>query len=67
MKLNHKINIDLKAFILNGKFDFVELGQTQEWLVQNFADPDDQADMGNQIDIWRFGSIEFHFLKTNYF
>lgn len=37
MKLNHKIDIDLKDFILNGKFDFVELGQTQEWLAQNFV------------------------------
>lgn len=67
MKLNHKIDIDLKAFILNGKFDYVEIGQTQEWLAQNFADPDDQADMGNQIDIWRFGSIEFHFFENKLF
>lgn len=37
MKLNHKIDIDLKDFILNEKFDFVELGQTQEWLAQSFV------------------------------
>lgn len=67
MKLNHKIDIDLKDFILNGKFDFVELGQTQEWLLHNFADPDDQGDMGNQIEIWRFGTIEFYFLEKQLF
>lgn len=32
MKLNHKIDIDFKDFILQGKFDFVAIGQKQEWL-----------------------------------
>lgn len=67
MKLNHKIDIDLKEFILKGKFDFVVLGQTQEWLWHNFADPDDRSDMGNKIDLWRFSSIEFYFLEKELF
>ena len=67
MKLNHKIDIDLKAFILNGKFDFVEIGQTQEWLAQNFADPDDRGDGREQVELWRFGTIEFYFFEKELF
>jgi len=61
MKLLHPIEIDLLAFFLTGKFDCIEPGQDADWILANFADPDDMSDMGRGFNIWRWGSIEFHF------
>lgn len=63
MKFNHKIKINLEEFITLGKFDCIEIGQTKEWILNNFPDPDDIM-AGKSIDkspIWRYGNIEFHF------
>ncbi|MCJ8281604.1 MAG: hypothetical protein MJK14_17535 [Rivularia sp. ALOHA_DT_140] len=65
MKLNHKIKINLEEFITLGKFDFIKIGQTKEWILNNFPEPDDFGG-GKSIDdatIWRYGNIEFHFIE----
>lgn len=61
MKLSHPIDISFRELVLKGKFDFVEPGQTKEWLEQNFADPDSKSDMGHGFFIWLYGNLEFHF------
>jgi hypothetical protein len=69
MQLKHRITIDLLEFIKTGKFDHIKIGQTKQWMLNNFPDPDDfqdSPDMHNN-PIWRFGNIEFHFNKEELF
>ncbi len=40
MKFDHLVDVSFHNFVFNGKFDFVELGQTMAWLEQNFVEPD---------------------------
>lgn len=61
MKLTRPVDVDLFRFIINGEFDYIETGQTKEWILNNFPEPDQIADMGNDLYIWLYGSIEFHF------
>lgn len=61
MKLDKPIDIDLKKFILEGKFDYIKLGQTKQWIINNFPNPDDYSDEDLNFNIWQYGSIEFHF------
>lgn len=67
MKLQSKIEIDFLTFFKSGKFDYIKLGQTKEWILNNFPDPDDFG-IGNSISnakIWRYGTIEFHFDESH--
>lgn len=57
------IPIDLKAFILEGKFDCIQPGQSREWIANNFPAPDNGYDMRSKRSIWKYGSWEFHFDK----
>ncbi len=69
MKLNNKIAIDLKEFFLTGKFDYLKLGKSKEWILNNFPAPDDYG-IGNSLEnakIWRYGNIELHFDKQELF
>ena len=61
MKFDQLVDVSFHNFVFNGKFDFVELGQTMAWLEQNFVEPDSKNDMGNGFYIWLFGNVEFHF------
>lgn len=61
MKLNLKIHIDMLDFLKTGKFDCVALSQSQEWLSANFVNPTDIGNLGDGIEIWRYGVIEFYF------
>jgi hypothetical protein len=63
MKLNHHITIDPLEFIRSGKFDPITLGKSKEWTLNNFADPDGQAEFPEVYEepLWRYGTIEFHF------
>jgi len=66
MKLNHKIEINLKDFFIKGKFDYIQLGQSKEWIVNNFPDPDGYSSQIEtpkiyESNIWCYGNIEFHF------
>jgi hypothetical protein len=69
MQLPHRITIDLLEFIKTGQFDHIRIGQTRQWILNNFADPDDFQDSPDIYNspIWRFGNIEFHFNKDELF
>jgi len=69
MKLADKIDINLLDFFRTGKFDYLKLGQTKEWILNNFPDPDDFG-MGGTLmtaKIWFYGNIELHFDKDELF
>lgn len=64
MNLKEKIKIDFLEFFKFGKFDFIKLGQTKEWILNNFPEPDSRFSgemLKNGFDIWTYGDIEFHF------
>lgn len=60
---NRPINIDLKDFILEGKFDCLKLGVTKSWLQHNFIEPDYVMfkETFESSPIWGYGNIELHF------
>lgn len=67
MKLPASIKIDFLQFIKHGKFDYIKLGQSKEWILNNFPDPDGFSEefLHPQCVIWTYGNIEFHFNKQN--
>lgn len=69
MKLKEKITIDFELFFTTGKFDFLKLGQSKEWIINNFPDPDgfDEYPEILKNPVWRYGNIELHFLKDELF
>ncbi len=69
MKLKDKIIIDFEEFFSTGRFDFLKLGKTKEWVINNFPDPDgfDEYPQIYKDDIWRYGNIELHFHKEKLF
>ncbi|MDR6968155.1 hypothetical protein J2X31_002170 [Flavobacterium arsenatis] len=71
MKIKQKITIDFLEFFKTGKFDYIKLGQTKEWILNNFPNPDDffADDWVKQkgYDIWTYGNIEFHFQQEKLF
>ena len=65
MTLTEPIDIDLLTFIKTGKFDYIKLGQTKEWIINNFPDPDENYADNYNSPIWFYGDIEFHFNDDN--
>ncbi len=65
MIVTKPIDIDLMTFIKTGKFDCIKLGQTKEWIINNFPDPDDMYTDNYNSPIWFYGDIEFHFNDNN--
>jgi len=66
MHLKEPINIDFLEFFKTGKFDYLKLGQTKEWILNNFPNPDGNLKKEDLIrrkefDIWQYGDIELHF------
>ncbi len=63
MKLNTKIQIDLLDFVKYGKFDYIELGNDKQWIINNFPNPDgfNESFFQDKCSIWRYGNLEFHF------
>jgi hypothetical protein len=63
MKLNKSIEIDFLEFFKIGAFDCIKLGQTKEWIINNFPDPDcyDADFLTEEVNIWTYGGIELHF------
>ncbi len=63
MKLKTPIEIDFLEFFKTGKFDYLKLGQTKEWIVNNFPDPDcyDSSFLTEEVNIWTYGGIELFF------
>lgn len=67
MHLPHPIEIDLLEFIRTGKFDFIKLGKTKEWILSNFSDPDNLDLDTYRSPVWCYGNIEFHFHEEELF
>ena len=63
MKLDNKIEISIFDFFKYGKFDYITLEQTKEWILNNFPDPDSQSKY-KWGDIWQYGNIEFTFSEN---
>ncbi|WP_378174026.1 hypothetical protein [Aquimarina sp. SS2-1] len=63
MKLKTPIEVDFLEFFKTGKFDYLKLGQTKEWIINNFPDPDgyDASFLTEEVNIWTYGGIELHF------
>jgi len=63
MKLKTPIEIDLLEFFKTGKFDYLKLGQTKEWIINNFPDPDCYSSdfLTEEVNIWTYGGIELFF------
>jgi len=63
MKLKTPIEIDFLEFFKTGKFDYLKLGQTKEWIINNFPDPDcyDAEFLTEEVNIWTYGGIELFF------
>lgn len=65
MKLAQPISINFLEFFKTGKFDYLKLGQTKEWVLNNFPDPDGDFEkkvyLKNDFNIWQYGDIELHF------
>ena len=61
----NKVTIDLFDFIKSGKFDCIKIGQTREWILNNFPNPDGFNDGGNwrngEFEIFTYGDFELHF------
>lgn len=54
----------MEFFLKTGKFDYLEIGQTKDWILNNFPDPEDWSSNSSGImgaDIWKYGHIELHF------
>jgi hypothetical protein len=65
MTLTTPIEIDLLTFFKTGKFDYLKVGQTKEWIINNFPDPDEVYTNSYDSPIWFYGDIELHFNDTN--
>ena len=61
MLSTNPVQVNLFNFINNGEFANIKVGQTKEWIINNFPDPDYINDMGDNMFIWQYGTIEFHF------
>lgn len=58
MKFNHKININIFEFFINGKFDCIQLGQSQEWITHHFPKP---KQISTNQRIWQYDDMELYF------
>ncbi len=69
MKLNQKIHINILEFFKTGRFDYLELGQTKEWIINNFPDPDgiESGEKIKNTNIWCYGNLELHFYNHKLF
>ena len=48
MKLKTPIEIDFLGFFKTGKFDCLKLGQSKEWILNNFPNPDSRFDLESE-------------------
>lgn len=61
MKINHPVNIDLLTFFKTGTFDYLKIGQTKSWIINNFPDPDNMYAESYHDPVWFYGNMELHF------
>lgn len=69
MEEKNIIEIDLLHFLRTGEFNIIRLGQTKNWILENFPEPDNCIPglAYQEASIWRYGDIEFHFDKNELF
>ncbi len=66
--MTKRIDVDLKEFFLTGKFNCIELGQSEDWIIKNFVEPDEKyTDKMSNVTSWIYGSTEFFFKENNLF
>ncbi|NQY29458.1 MAG: hypothetical protein HRT69_08300 [Flavobacteriaceae bacterium] len=65
MNVKEVIEIDFIYFFKTGNFDCLILGQTKEWVLNNFPNPDGKynPETNKVFSIWTYGNIELHFEK----
>jgi len=66
MKLRSPIEIDVLEFFRSAKFDCLKLGESRDFVLKNFPEPESDWDADLQsggFDIWTYGNIELHFEK----
>lgn len=56
------MHISLLDFIKRGQFGNIELGLTKSDIEAKFCTPDDFWDAGQGMSIWRYSTLELHFL-----
>ncbi|PSJ79329.1 hypothetical protein [Neisseria iguanae] len=64
MKFNFPIAVNMHEFLKTGRFDYIEIGQSDEQILQMFPDPDCTSQglvVKQGLNIWLYGNIEFHF------
>lgn len=50
-------------FFKTTQLDYIELGQTKKWILNNFPTPDVTSNISiTKSDIWKYGDLEFHFV-----
>jgi len=59
--------LNITEFITEGKFGFVDLGDTKEYIEDNLSSPEDwlSGKSKESSAVWRYGNFEFHFDKDN--
>lgn len=65
MQKKDKTEIDLWEFVRNGKFDILKIGQSREWVLNNFPKPDffenGESWKNGEFEIFSYGDFELHF------
>jgi len=57
------MKISLLDFIKTRKFGNIQIGQSIDYIIENFPPPDDIWDADNDTYIWSYGVFEFHFVS----
>lgn len=67
MKNKRKKEVSLLDFVKNGALDNVQIGQTKQWIFNNFCDPDEVYYTSEEAiySIAAYGSLELHFEREN--
>ena len=64
MRYHFPISVDMFDFLTTGRFDYLEIGQTAEMILQMFPAPE-CVPKGLLVkkgwNIWLYGNIELHF------
>ena len=69
MPVDGKVRVSLRDFVVDGRFDGLEIGQSKDWVAQHFVEPDgvETENLTQGCEIWRFGHMELHFFEGTLF
>lgn len=59
--MKNKPRVKLLTFFRTGNFNVVTSSKSKAWLDKHFVRATDKTWMGNNLSIWRYGAVEFHF------